>query len=167
MHKSATKCKETLDKWCKNKHGASKIIDTLETYQRAASSPPPESLPTAGTPPFAKFLFSSLLSQPSLPQIDGSQIPGRLTSSLVKLDPGRPRPRATRARQRRGYRPSVSCYYRCFLLLLIAATSVVFARTSRAWCWQMICAMMFIDATVVMHCLLLCTSCDGFFPTIN
>jgi hypothetical protein len=24
---------ETLGKWCKNKHGASKIIDTLETYQ--------------------------------------------------------------------------------------------------------------------------------------
>jgi hypothetical protein len=35
MHKSATKCNETLDKWCKNKHGASKIMDTLETYQDA------------------------------------------------------------------------------------------------------------------------------------
>jgi hypothetical protein len=35
MHKSATKCNETLGKWCKNKHGASKIIDTLETYQVA------------------------------------------------------------------------------------------------------------------------------------
>jgi hypothetical protein len=33
MHKSATKCNETLGKWCKNKHGASKIIDALETYQ--------------------------------------------------------------------------------------------------------------------------------------
>jgi hypothetical protein len=33
MHKSATKCNETLGKWWKNKHGASKIIDTLETYQ--------------------------------------------------------------------------------------------------------------------------------------
>jgi hypothetical protein len=32
MHKSATKCNETLGKWRKNKHGASKIIDTLETY---------------------------------------------------------------------------------------------------------------------------------------
>jgi hypothetical protein len=32
MHKSATKCNETIDKWCKNKHGASKIIDTLEMY---------------------------------------------------------------------------------------------------------------------------------------
>jgi hypothetical protein len=32
MHKSATKCNETLGKWCKNKHGASKIIDTLETF---------------------------------------------------------------------------------------------------------------------------------------
>jgi hypothetical protein len=27
------KCNERLSKWCKNKHGASKIIDTLETYQ--------------------------------------------------------------------------------------------------------------------------------------
>jgi hypothetical protein len=33
MHKNAIKCNETLSKWCKNKHGASKIIDTLETYQ--------------------------------------------------------------------------------------------------------------------------------------
>jgi transposase InsO family protein len=32
MHKSAMKCNKTLGKWCKNKHGASKIIDTLETY---------------------------------------------------------------------------------------------------------------------------------------
>jgi hypothetical protein len=33
MHKSSTKCNEIVGKWCKNKHGASKIIDTLETYQ--------------------------------------------------------------------------------------------------------------------------------------
>jgi hypothetical protein len=33
MHKSATKYNKTLGKWCKNKHGASKIMDTLETYQ--------------------------------------------------------------------------------------------------------------------------------------
>jgi hypothetical protein len=32
MHKSATKCNETVGKLCRNKHGASKIIDTLETY---------------------------------------------------------------------------------------------------------------------------------------
>jgi hypothetical protein len=32
MHKSATKCNKTKGKWCKNKHGASKIIDTFETY---------------------------------------------------------------------------------------------------------------------------------------
>jgi hypothetical protein len=59
MHKSATKCNKTVGKWCKNKHGASKIIDTLETYQcplalhhfprrrpgttPAASPPPPPS----------------------------------------------------------------------------------------------------------------------------
>jgi uncharacterized membrane protein len=32
MHKNTTKCNETLSKWCKNNHGASKIIDMLETY---------------------------------------------------------------------------------------------------------------------------------------
>jgi hypothetical protein len=37
MHKNATKCNETIGKWCKNKHGASKIIDTFETYQRVMS----------------------------------------------------------------------------------------------------------------------------------
>jgi hypothetical protein len=31
------KCNETLSKWCKNKHGASKIIDTLETYHQACT----------------------------------------------------------------------------------------------------------------------------------
>jgi hypothetical protein len=33
MHKNAMKCNKTQSKWCKNKHGASKIIDTFETYQ--------------------------------------------------------------------------------------------------------------------------------------
>jgi hypothetical protein len=36
MLKNATKCNKTLNKWCKNKHGASKIMDTFETYQSAA-----------------------------------------------------------------------------------------------------------------------------------
>jgi hypothetical protein len=36
MHKNATKCNETLSKWCKNKHGASKVIDTFETYHAPA-----------------------------------------------------------------------------------------------------------------------------------
>jgi hypothetical protein len=31
-HKNTTKCNETQGKWCKNNHGASKIIDTFETY---------------------------------------------------------------------------------------------------------------------------------------
>jgi hypothetical protein len=36
MHKNATKCNKTQRKWCINKHGASKIIDMFETYQRAS-----------------------------------------------------------------------------------------------------------------------------------
>jgi hypothetical protein len=38
MHKNATKYNKTLSKWCKNKHGASKIIDTFETYQPPMST---------------------------------------------------------------------------------------------------------------------------------
>jgi hypothetical protein len=33
MHKNAMKCNKTQSKWCINKHGASKIIDTFGTYQ--------------------------------------------------------------------------------------------------------------------------------------
>jgi hypothetical protein len=40
MHKSATKCNEILGKWCKSKHGASKIIDMLETYHLVRAAPP-------------------------------------------------------------------------------------------------------------------------------
>jgi hypothetical protein len=40
MHKSAIKCNEALGKWCKNKHGASKIMDTLETYHWDGEVPP-------------------------------------------------------------------------------------------------------------------------------
>jgi hypothetical protein len=36
MHKNVTKCNETLSKWCKNKHRASKIIDMFEMYQGLA-----------------------------------------------------------------------------------------------------------------------------------
>jgi hypothetical protein len=38
MHKNATKCNKTQSKWCINKHGASKIIDTFETYQSIKAS---------------------------------------------------------------------------------------------------------------------------------
>jgi hypothetical protein len=41
MHKNATKCKKTQRKWCINKHGASKIIDTFETYQILPQTPNP------------------------------------------------------------------------------------------------------------------------------
>jgi hypothetical protein len=37
MHKNATKCNKTQRKWCINKHGASKIINTFETYHSGAS----------------------------------------------------------------------------------------------------------------------------------
>jgi hypothetical protein len=40
MYKNATKCNETIGKWCKTKHGASKIIDTFETYQPTAIDEP-------------------------------------------------------------------------------------------------------------------------------
>jgi hypothetical protein len=45
MHKSATKCNKTLSKWCKNKHGASKFMDTFETYQVTPFLFPSSTLP--------------------------------------------------------------------------------------------------------------------------
>jgi hypothetical protein len=35
MHKNTMKCNKTQSKWCINKHVASKIIDTFETYHYA------------------------------------------------------------------------------------------------------------------------------------
>jgi hypothetical protein len=69
MHKSATKCNETLGKWCKNKHGASKIIDTLETYHL----PPRRRLtlthtalrnPSRGSGPSTRMRWSPLPASP-------------------------------------------------------------------------------------------------------
>jgi hypothetical protein len=40
MHKNATKCNKTQSKWCINKHGASKIIDTFETYHPSGLARP-------------------------------------------------------------------------------------------------------------------------------
>jgi hypothetical protein len=53
MHKNATKCNETLSKWCKNKHGASTIIDTFETYQGVVLYFPEK-------PPKPKGLFANV-----------------------------------------------------------------------------------------------------------
>jgi hypothetical protein len=67
MHKNATKCYETLSKWCENKYEASKIIDTFETYHgsraKVEEDPPPgEELPrksTASRPGLASFAWNS------------------------------------------------------------------------------------------------------------
>jgi hypothetical protein len=48
MHKSATKCNETIGKWCKNKHGASKIIDTFETFETYQAAQPAQRLRRPG-----------------------------------------------------------------------------------------------------------------------
>jgi hypothetical protein len=42
MHKNATKCNKTQSKWCINKHAASKIIDTFDTYQTPTPAPRPK-----------------------------------------------------------------------------------------------------------------------------
>jgi hypothetical protein len=54
MHKSATKYNKTLGKWCKNKHGASKIIDTLETYHSATDRRRPQGVATEEQGPSAR-----------------------------------------------------------------------------------------------------------------
>jgi hypothetical protein len=62
MHKNATKCNERIGKWCKNKHGASKIIDTFETYQgsqRAGHSPRARTYCSTSTTRHSSFLAPS------------------------------------------------------------------------------------------------------------
>jgi hypothetical protein len=61
MHKNATKCNKTLRKWCKHKHGASKIIDTFETYHTPKSSLAPlfAVLQSKRASTFGSLVFSS------------------------------------------------------------------------------------------------------------
>jgi hypothetical protein len=69
MYKNATKCNKTQSKWCINKHGASKIIDTFEMYQR----PPPSILanPSTGYKPANNTEGDKTYNQPG---IDGSKM---------------------------------------------------------------------------------------------
>jgi hypothetical protein len=57
------KCNETQGKWCKTKHGASKIIDTFETYQL----PPPPPLPLH-TPLLAAYEGQEVPPPPGVPR---------------------------------------------------------------------------------------------------
>jgi hypothetical protein len=76
MHKSATKCNEILSKWCKNKHGAPKIMDTLETYH---TTPGPQQLGPAGK------AAGHLAAQPTgcVHGTSAQQRPWRLTTSTT------------------------------------------------------------------------------------
>jgi hypothetical protein len=59
MHKNATKCNKTQSKWCINKHGALKIIDTFETYHRAP------------------WLLPNLATTRRAPAVEGHNLQGR------------------------------------------------------------------------------------------
>jgi hypothetical protein len=65
MYKNATKCNETIGKWCKNKHGASKIIDTFETYQPAESQPLAPEPDKFAMEPFAQGVSQGVDGYPS------------------------------------------------------------------------------------------------------
>jgi hypothetical protein len=69
MHKNAMKCNETLSKWCKNKHGASKIIDMLETYQASCLS----TVATSANH-VRRLAPCRSTAAPSVPSASGSQI---------------------------------------------------------------------------------------------
>jgi hypothetical protein len=80
MHKSATECNETVGKWCKNKHGVSKIIDTLETYQRdgartsgASVQSPREQIPRSQTTAGGRVVVASRIGLGTGSSRDGRQ----------------------------------------------------------------------------------------------
>jgi hypothetical protein len=60
MHKNATKCNKILSKWCINKHGASKIIYTCQTYQGPVDDPS-QSLSTSAMPHTHPFVMAGWL----------------------------------------------------------------------------------------------------------
>jgi hypothetical protein len=88
MYKNATKCNKTQSKWCNNKHGASKIIDTFETHQGTQNRHHSRRLPSSSTThhrwfwmpltfpnitaPANCLLVSSCTSRFSSPSISGS-----------------------------------------------------------------------------------------------
>jgi hypothetical protein len=63
------KCNEIIGKWCKNNHGASKIIDTFETYQSR---------------PFAYFIIPENLRKGGS-EIDTAASAGQKTPEKEKL----------------------------------------------------------------------------------
>jgi hypothetical protein len=94
MHKNATKCNETLSKWCKNKHGASKIIDIFETYHRAPKDPPRPSTAEAGHPHAPDSEMEE--GQAALRDVGaGGNL--RRPDGLKRGPPPTPRPRVTRS----------------------------------------------------------------------
>jgi hypothetical protein len=106
MHKSAIKCNETVGKWCKNKHRASKIIDTLETYHPAArpwerSPTSPDSLQTGGAPP--GLPLPRARTAPSLPSPTSRQTGD--APPLPPVGPAAPRPCSRRLALQMHVRP--------------------------------------------------------------
>jgi hypothetical protein len=86
MYKSTTKCNETICKWCKNKHGASKIIDTFETYHYATRSPAPAMTTSPGSGP---PMEGSLREQRTERSSSAEQLCQGLCKSGTHLHPSR------------------------------------------------------------------------------
>jgi hypothetical protein len=84
MHKNTTKCNETLSKWCKNRHGASKIMDTLETYHLAIK----ENLDLRLMDVVTTYLYGSLDSDIYMKLPKGFKIPeaGSREQYSIKLN---------------------------------------------------------------------------------
>jgi hypothetical protein len=66
------KCNKTQGKWCKNKHGASKIIDMFETYQL----PPPVLSEDLGVDKKRKRVEEFASSSNSAQRIVAEEAPG-------------------------------------------------------------------------------------------
>jgi hypothetical protein len=87
MYKSATKCNETIGKWCKTKHRASKIIDTFETYHSSISATLLHTAPSGGfmLPVVGLACVSSTVGADEPPAVRILQAPKHLELSLVNV----------------------------------------------------------------------------------
>jgi hypothetical protein len=86
MHKSATKCNKTVGKWCKNKHGASKIIDMSETYQ-ASSQELPRRRRASSQEPFQEEKGRSARAATPAPTTSNSSKPYQEPDHISHLPP--------------------------------------------------------------------------------
>jgi hypothetical protein len=116
MHKNAMKCNKTQSKWCINKHGASKIIDTFEMYQLSPTGSINLSFITEGRLAVVLIIPSSWGSQRAVTYKPSSNFSGAVAGEKEDFSKG-----------------SFSCtiFYFVFVLLYFTFACIIFIKNTK------------------------------------